>query len=122
MLEDVLCSYCLRGRSVTGPMAFSPLAAICRDCARGALEKMEQATEHPRRDPDAPFSFWSHLSDDELLGRLPQVAAAGTQVEEHLQSWVGAARERGMSWARIGAALGMTRQSAWERFTPRDDR
>ena len=26
-------------------------------------------------------------------------------------------RVRGVSWARIGGALGMTRQSAWERFS-----
>jgi ATP-dependent Clp protease ATP-binding subunit ClpX len=26
-------------------------------------------------------------------------------------------RERGVTWARIGEALGMTRQSAWERFS-----
>ena len=51
-----------------------------------------------------------------LLARLPQVAQARDQVEAHLQRWVGAARERGISWASIGSALGMSRQSAWERF------
>jgi ATP-dependent Clp protease ATP-binding subunit ClpX len=30
------------------------------------------------------------------------------------------ARSRGITWTRIGAALGMTRQSAWERFSGED--
>jgi ATP-dependent Clp protease ATP-binding subunit ClpX len=30
---------------------------------------------------------------------------------------VSKARARGITWARIGAAIGMTRQAAWERFS-----
>jgi hypothetical protein len=37
-------------------------------------------------------------------------------VEAALEQWVTEARRREASWARIGAALGMTRQAAWERF------
>ncbi|WP_354171118.1 hypothetical protein [Arthrobacter sp. UYEF36] len=58
------------------------------------------------------------MSDDELLAHLPEVAAVASQVEERLSAWVETARERKISWARIGGALGMTRQSAWERFRP----
>ncbi|MCB5294175.1 hypothetical protein [Arthrobacter sp. SO3] len=58
------------------------------------------------------------MTDDQLLAHLPEVAAVASQVEERLSAWVGTARERKISWARIGAALGMTRQSAWERFQP----
>jgi hypothetical protein len=43
--------------------------------------------------------------------------AAGAQVERNLAAWVGKARSLGSTWAQIGAALGMTRQSAWERFS-----
>ncbi|WP_370121357.1 hypothetical protein [Arthrobacter sp. MW3 TE3886] len=56
------------------------------------------------------------MTDDELLAHLPEIAAVASQVEERLNAWVGTARQRRISWARIGAALGMTRQSAWERF------
>jgi ATP-dependent Clp protease ATP-binding subunit ClpX len=34
-----------------------------------------------------------------------------------LQRLVTVLRGRGMTWARIGAALQITRQSAWERFS-----
>ena len=30
-------------------------------------------------------------------------------------------RGRGVTWARIGESLGMTRQSAWERFSTDSD-
>jgi hypothetical protein len=57
------------------------------------------------------------MTDDELLAHLPEISAVASQVEDRLRSWVGTARQRRISWARIGAALGMTRQSAWERFS-----
>ncbi|OLT20813.1 hypothetical protein BJF81_15855 [Ornithinimicrobium sp. CNJ-824] len=115
MLSDVLCSYCLRSRSETGRLVASPLAAICRQCAQGALDLF--ASTPSEEDVDGPVLPWSTLDDDTLLARLPQVASAGQQVEAHLATWVQAARDRDISWARIGTALGMTRQSAWERFT-----
>lgn len=109
-----MCSYCLRPRRETGRLVASPLAALCEPCARGALELFEN---DPATDLDAPQPPWATLDDDALLSRLPQVADAGAQVERHLKVWITAARDRGISWARIGQALEMTRQSAWERFT-----
>lgn len=114
MLSEVLCSYCLRSRAETGRLVASPLAAICRPCAQQAVQLFDS---DPRPDDlDGPATPWARLDDEVLLKRLPEVAAAGTQVETHLTTWVHAARARGLSWARIGQALGMTRQSAWERF------
>jgi hypothetical protein len=53
----------------------------------------------------------------EAGANLPRIAAAGAQVEQHLAGWVQRARALGATWARIGEALGITRQSAWERFS-----
>lgn len=99
----------------------SPLAAICGACAANAsqlIEEAERATPAAAAPHQAP---WASLTDEELLGRLPDVAGAGRQVEQHLATWVRAARDRGISWARVGEALGMTRQSAWERFKSQID-
>jgi hypothetical protein len=61
---------------------------------------------------------WDQIDDVEvILATLPQVARAGTLVEDALSCWVRRARELDATWARIGAALGMTRQSAWTRFS-----
>lgn len=110
----VMCSYCLRPREQTGPLVSSPIAAICKDCAQSALQLFARA---PARENYSPTTLpWNDLSDYELMARLPEIASAGSQVERHLQAWVDAARQRDISWAKIGQALGMTRQSAWERF------
>jgi hypothetical protein len=66
--------------------------------------------------PVDELAAWEHaVSLDEALASLPRIAAAGAQVEQHLVGWVRRARALGATWARIGEALGMTRQSAWER-------
>jgi len=60
------------------------------------------------------------MTDQELLDHLPRVAAVGDQVEASLRLWVLRARDRGLTWSKIGVALGMTRQSAWGRFSGED--
>lgn len=116
MLSEVFCSYCLRPRSESGRLVASPIAAICRDCTDNA-QRLFDTIPPGEADLDGAATPWASLSDSELLDRLPEIAAAGKQVEAHLGAWVAATRERGISWARIGDTLGMTRQSAWERFS-----
>lgn len=117
MTSEVFCSYCLRSREEAGFLVASPLAAICRGCAHNALQLLANAQEANAGEAvTPPAAVWDTLNDEDLLQRLPDVAKAGEQVESHLSTWVGAVRNRGISWARIGEALGMTRQSAWERF------
>jgi hypothetical protein len=53
---------------------------------------------------------------EQVLSNLAPVSAASTQVQQNLAAWVGKARALGGTWSQIGEALGMTRQSAWERF------
>ena len=48
--------------------------------------------------------------DDELLERIPSTSA--TNIEAGLRDRVRELRDHGMSRARIGVALGMTRRSA----------
>lgn len=112
-----MCSHCLRPRSDTGPLLHSPLATLCRSCAERATAIFADldSSESEPFDPEKPA--WSNLDDAALLQRVRDVADAGGQVEEHLRAWVTMARERGISWSRIGASLDMTRQSAWERFS-----
>lgn len=111
--QPFMCSFCLRPREQTGLLVGAPAVAICRDCTEAARELFQQAPAEPAPAPRAP---WDLLSDRELLERLPQVARARDDVENHLRQWVAAARGRHLSWAGIGESLGMSRQSAWERF------
>jgi hypothetical protein len=44
------------------------------------------------------------------------VARAATALEKAMYQTVGEAREAGRSWTEIGNALGVTKQTAWQRF------
>ncbi|WP_242497714.1 hypothetical protein [Microbacterium protaetiae] len=54
-----------------------------------------------------------------ILEILPEVAQVGAHVDEELVGWVKTARTAGASWQQVADVLGVTRQSAWERFSRR---
>lgn len=54
---------------------------------------------------------------DEALSTLDRRHAAAVLAEAELRLSIAAARGRGASWASIGAALGVSRQAAWERYS-----
>jgi ATP-dependent Clp protease ATP-binding subunit ClpX len=57
------------------------------------------------------------MSDTEMLSTLPLIAASAEQVNKFMGDWIQLLRERKLSWAAIGKAMGISRQAAWERFT-----
>ena len=56
------------------------------------------------------------MSDDSILAGLPQIATVSAQAEFTLHERIAELRRRGMTWAQLGGALGVTRQAVWERF------
>jgi len=114
--SGLACSFCRKPRSAVTTLIQGPGVFICNEC-------IDLCTQIIANKPEiaAAFSGWEEkMSDEELLGHLPRVAAASTQVDQQLTGWVRQARSRGITWTRIGEALGMTRQSAWERFSGED--
>lgn len=59
------------------------------------------------------------LSIQARLTLLPAVSSNAGQALRYLQEWVDETRTLGATWGEIGGALGVTRQSAWERFNGR---
>jgi hypothetical protein len=53
------------------------------------------------------------------LAQLNEVAHRVEEVEDDLLAAVAEARKAGASWTDIAEALGVTRQSAWERWAPK---
>jgi len=61
---------------------------------------------------------WEHDAD---LMDLHQAHQAALAADERVRGAVARARAAGHSWELVGAALGITRQSAWEKFRSIDD-
>jgi ClpX C4-type zinc finger len=108
------CTFCVKPPAAVETMVAGPGVFICNECVALCVELIE--AKPTSTEPKVP-SWKERLSEDELLSTLPRMAAASRQVERQLADWVLEARSRGVTWTRIGAALGMTRQSAWERFS-----
>ncbi|MEV6911196.1 ClpX C4-type zinc finger protein [Amycolatopsis sp. NPDC051071] len=107
------CSFCLKPNTEVSTLVAGPGVFICTGCVVLCQRIVEtKAGSVPQLGP------WEHVHElEDVLAALPRVAKTSVQVEETLACWVRRGRELGASWARIGEALGMTRQSAWERFS-----
>jgi ClpX C4-type zinc finger protein len=114
--SSIRCSFCLRPAPEVEKIISGPGIYICDQCVRACVEILETAPRGAGA-TESQLPSWHSMTDEEVLRRLPRIAAVAYQVEGGLQRWVGEARRRGASWARIGDALEMSRQSAWERFS-----
>jgi len=107
------CSFCLKQNSEVVRLVAGPGVFICNEC----VDLCSQIISSPPSLPRGVSSWDENLDLDGILTSLPRMAAAGAQVEDSLAHFVKKARELGATWAVIGTSLGMTRQSAWERFS-----
>jgi hypothetical protein len=110
------CSFCTKPFTDVAKLVAGPGVYICSECVALCSSIIEDSlgseSDEPPRLPE-----WQLLDDEEMLGHIPNIAATAGRVEAGLRQWVQELRRRGVTWARIGDALGMTRQSAWERFS-----
>jgi hypothetical protein len=107
------CSFCLKPSNEVAKLVAGPGVYICDGC----VDLCRQIISSPPSLPPRLTSWEEDLDLDGVLASLPRMAAAGAQVESNLSRFVKRARELGATWAAIGTSLGMTRQSAWERFS-----
>ncbi len=108
------CSFCGRRGTDDTRFAGGLGALMCTEC----LESFTAALASPENAAQKIVG-WSgdDMSDADMLTRLPLIAATDVQVDRYLRLWVGLIRERHISYAEIGKALGVSRQAAWERFS-----
>jgi hypothetical protein len=108
------CSFCFHPSTEVGSLVAGPGVYICDACVALSQQIIDGKTTAPR----PRMAPWDMVDDvNQVLTHLPLVARASALVEESLTQWVRRARALGATWARIGEALGMTRQSAWGRFS-----
>jgi len=106
------CSFCLKSDRQVAKLVGGPSVYICDGCiavCNGILK-----AHHGRSAAD--FAGWDAYTNEELLASLAPSEATLAAVREDLRAKIAILRERGISWAVIGNALGISRQAAWERF------
>jgi hypothetical protein len=106
------CSFC--GKSAKDAPSLLGGAAnasvhICGNCV-GVCNAILAGT------PTNGFADWSSRADADLLANLPRSQAAYEGAGAVLQQQIDELRKREVSWQKIGEALGVSRQAAWERF------
>lgn len=109
-MARLYCSFCRRDDQTVAKLVGGPGVYICDVC-------VESCNRVLAGEPAPPFLGWDSLSDDQLLATLVPSSTAVDTAREVLQGHVDLLRTRGVSWSRIGEALGISRQAAWERFS-----
>ena len=126
--EAVSCSFCAKSQFDVVKLVAGPGVYICNECVDLCTQIVAQEldrksgrsgeTAGPAKWQGTPtLKAWDGLSDQDLLAEMVRAHGAHQNVDRAVARHVAALRARGVSWARIGEALGMTRQSAWERFS-----
>jgi hypothetical protein len=109
------CSFCGLAAPDVAKLITGPGVYICDEC----VTKCNQILTRDTGSAAGQLPEWDTMTNQEILGRLPRIAAASAQADEGLRRRIAELHNRGVSWAQVGAALGITRQSAWERFADR---
>jgi ClpX C4-type zinc finger len=114
---QVRCSFCAKPSSDVEKVIAGPGVYICNECVGLCNDILREEQQKPSEPGTRLPAREASMTDEQILDLLPRVAAVGAQTEASLQRLVTILRERRVTWARIGAALQITRQSAWERFS-----
>jgi hypothetical protein len=113
----VRCSFCAKPSSEVAKVIAGPGVYICNECVGLCNDILQEEQQKPSGPGTQLPAREEAMSDEQILELLPRIASVGAQTEASLQRLVTILRSRKVTWARIGAALQITRQSAWERFS-----
>jgi len=107
------CSFCGKDKDTVAKLIAGPGVYICDEC-------VDLCDKILAKQPLPEFKNLDDASDDDLLAEMVRIHASHQHIDAAVARVVARLRSRDVTWARIGEALGMTRQSAWERFSGED--
>jgi hypothetical protein len=109
--NTLYCSFCFKSQHEVKKLVSGPANIfICDECVslcNAIIAGQPSNTSKPTPE---------ELPTERLLERLRPIEDTIQGKGSQLQWVVELLRSREVSWAQIGAALGISRQSAWERF------
>ena len=108
--KELGCSFCGKSQFDVRKLIAGPTIFICDECVALCVricddDKISAEIGNPELIPNEP-----------LLLILKNAATRDEDLRIALQRMVDVLRKRGVSWERIGEALGVSRQAAWDRF------
>jgi hypothetical protein len=112
--KPLYCSFCAKSQHEVQKLIAGPAVFICDECVALCVAIVEDR-------PDA-IANASKIGAPETwpterhLHLLRVREAMADAASDALQRTIDILRSREVSWAAIGAALGVSRQAAWERF------
>jgi hypothetical protein len=110
--KTLYCSFCFKSQHEVKKLISGPgCIFICAECVDLCNEVISGHL------PSSKSGSLEELPTERLLERLGPIEETVQGKGNQLQQVVDVLRSRKVSWAAIGAALGISRQSAWERFT-----
>jgi ATP-dependent protease Clp ATPase subunit len=113
MAKKLHCSFCGKSEDQVEKLAAGPGGIhICDECVAVCQLIMQGEGAGVSRAFD-PKSW----PKERLLALLAPVNAATEAHRKHLQTIVETLRAQDVSWSEIARSLGVSRQTAWERFT-----
>lgn len=109
--EKMRCTFCGKSNFDVRKLIAGPTAFICDECVALCV-KICDDDRIPTEIGDPEL-----IPNEPLLLILKNTSARDEHLRTALQHMVDVLRNRGVSWARIGEALGVSRQAAWDRFS-----
>ena len=106
------CSFCGKSQHDVQKLIAGPGVYICDECV-GLCDEILEKESGERFFGDE----LAERSEKELFELVDAINRSHEGIDRTIARVVRELRNREVSWARIGEALGMTRQSAWERFS-----
>lgn len=110
---EMRCSFCGKKQEEVAQLIAGPGPAICDECVRLCNDVLAGKRLEGVR-------LWDDQSNEELMATMVRVASLKQHVDRAVGRIARRLRSRGTTWTAIGEALGITKQSAWERFSGED--
>jgi hypothetical protein len=110
--ERLHCSFCGKSQVDVEKLIAGPFVFICNECV-ALCDGIIAGEPLPNHAAFKPLE----RPTEELMSLMGSVDYMADRSRDFLQQIVDTLRLREVSWADVGERLGVSRQSAWERFS-----
>ena len=113
---EARCSFCRKSNADVDVLIGAIGVFICNECVAVVNDVLARTPKGERQARDHAGEQLRGAPSEKLLRLVAGVEPLVEDVAAYQAFNVEILRERGVSWAEIGGALGVSRQAAWKRF------